>query len=60
MNLQWVIFLKVMWEEAETEWVTVIKETERNLNAATFKIRPVKGVCVRVCVHSVTAQRLTL
>lgn len=52
MNLPWVIFLKVMWEE--TERVAVIKETERNLNAATFKTRPVKGVCVRVCVHSVT------
>lgn len=54
MNLPWVIFLKVMWEETETERVAVIKGTERNLNAATFKTRPVKGVCVRVCVHSVT------
>lgn len=28
MNLHWVIFLKVMWEEAEIERVAVIKETE--------------------------------
>lgn len=49
MNLLWVIFLKVMREETETEGVAVIKETERNLNAATFKMRPVKGVCVSVC-----------
>lgn len=60
MNLHWVIFLKVMWEEAEIERVAVIKETERDLYAATFKTRPMEGVCVRVCVHSVTAQRLTL
>lgn len=60
MNLQWVIFPKVMWDETETEWVAVIKETERNLNAAIFKTRPVKRVCVSVRVHSVRAQRLTL
>lgn len=57
MNLQWVIFLKVMWEEAEIERVAVIKKTERDLNAATFKTRSVKGVCVRECVCIVSQHK---